>query len=213
MDRTPCLSGDAEQCFPLPNGWWESNDENIRLAGGSVHRGKIFLKSIVACLSVTIHFPSAKFYLKQFIWLTVKLLEYINTPQSILETFYRDGQNPLPAVFLWVNICLKHSESIPLPGALLCSKPGMCSFSIVVSLRPYYYMRMETLTIIWPLVTVLIQENSKEVAELYFPLWYKCCGRLTSQITWRSFKHENPSQCLQWFVFWLITSCFAPFQW
>ena len=25
-------------------------------------------------------------------------MEYINTPQSILETFYHDGQNPLPVV-------------------------------------------------------------------------------------------------------------------
>ena len=25
-------------------------------------------------------------------------MEYINTPQSIFKIFYRDGQNPLPAV-------------------------------------------------------------------------------------------------------------------
>ena len=43
-------------------------------------------------------FPLAQFYLKQFISLAIKPLEYINTPQSILETFYYNGQNPLPVV-------------------------------------------------------------------------------------------------------------------
>jgi len=55
--RTPCQPYILIITFPSAIWQGKALFGITRQAGGSVHRGKTFLKSIVACLSVTIHFP------------------------------------------------------------------------------------------------------------------------------------------------------------
>ena len=118
-------------------------------------------------------FPSAKFYLKQFILLAVKLLEYINMPQSILETFYRDGQNPLPVV---LSLC---------PD--LQAGADQDSYSVDISIQVFYSAMTGNVVLDgWLLIQCTTQQSAMvAIHSAAFYLFRKVC-RSHSGINWFS---------------------------